>query len=153
MAGEAASLEHQARVPDEGGAVSRVVGGDARRVWRCTFEGARPRLRCQVLQGLPEDGQEGQPPVNLSLAAIDNLYRFLGLGRPDVKREEMSAPAPRALSPDEQKRLLKAVARSPSTRDRAVATLFFYSALRLEELAALDADNMVISARKGSRQK
>ncbi len=87
--------------------------------------------------------------VNLSLAAIDNLYRFLGTGRPDVKREELPAAAPRALSPDEQKRFLRAVERCPSGRDRAVTTLFFYSALRLEELAGLDADDVAISARRG----
>lgn len=87
--------------------------------------------------------------VNLSLAAVDSLYRFLGMGRPEVKREELPAVAPRALSPEEQKRFLRAVERSSSVRDRAVATLFFYSALRLEELTALDADDLAISARKG----
>jgi site-specific recombinase XerC len=87
--------------------------------------------------------------VNLSLAAIDSLYRYLGMGRPDVRREELPAAAPRALPPDEQKRFLRAVDRCPSARDRAVATLFFYSALRLEELAGLDVDDVAISARKG----
>lgn len=87
--------------------------------------------------------------VNLSLAAVDSLYRFLGIGRPEVKREELPAAAPRALSPGEQKRFLRAVERSSSIRDRAIATLFFYSALRLEELAALDKNDLSISARKG----
>lgn len=87
--------------------------------------------------------------VNLSLAAVDSLYRYLGMGRPDVKREELPAASPRALSPGEQKRFLRAAQRSTSTRDRAIATLFFYSALRLEELAALDAEDVSISARKG----
>lgn len=66
-----------------------------------------------------------------------------------MKREELPAAAQRALPPEEQKRFLRVVERSPSARDRAVATLFFYSALRLEELAALDADDVAISARKG----
>ncbi len=87
--------------------------------------------------------------VNLSLAAVDSFYRFLGMGRPDVKREELPAAAPRALSHEEQKRFLRAVQRSSSARDRAIATLFFYSALRLEELTALDTDDLAISARKG----
>lgn len=87
--------------------------------------------------------------VNLSLAAADNLYRYLGMGRPDVGREELPAAAPRPLSPEVQKRFLRAVDRSPPARDRAVTTLFFYSALRLEELANLDADDVAISARKG----
>lgn len=69
--------------------------------------------------------------VNLSLAAIDSFYGFLGLGRPDVRREDLPGQAPRALSPEAQKRFLRAVERSPEARDRALAPLLFYTALRL----------------------
>jgi integrase/recombinase XerC len=87
--------------------------------------------------------------VNLSLAAIDNFYRFVGLGRPEVRREELPAAAPKALSPEEQKRFLRAVERSPQARDRAIAKLLFYAALRLEELTRLDVGDVPLSARKG----
>lgn len=87
--------------------------------------------------------------VNLSLAAIDNFYRFVGLGRPEVRREELPAAAPKALSPEEQKRFLRAVERSPEARDRAIAKLLFYAALRLEELTQLDVGDVPLSARKG----
>jgi site-specific recombinase XerD len=87
--------------------------------------------------------------VNLSLAAIDNFYRFVGLGRPEVRREELPGVAPKALSPEEQKRFLRAVERSPEARDRAIAKLLFYAALRLEELTRLDVGDVPLSARKG----
>ena len=94
-------------------------------------------------------GKAKPSSVNLSLAAIDNLYRYLGLGRPDVRREELPRSAPRALSPGDQRRFLRAVERCASARDRAIATLFFYSALRLQELARLDVGDVAISARRG----
>ncbi len=87
--------------------------------------------------------------VNLSLAAIDHFYGFLGLGRPDVRREDLPGVAPRALSPDEQKRFLRAVERSPEARDRAIAKLLFYTALRLSECTSLDVEDAPVSARKG----
>lgn len=94
-------------------------------------------------------GKAKPSSVNLALAAIDNFYRFVGLGRPEVKREEPQKAAPRALSPEDQRRFLRAVERCASARDRAIATLFFYSALRLQELARLDVGDVASSARKG----
>jgi site-specific recombinase XerD len=87
--------------------------------------------------------------VNLSLAAVDNLYRFLGMGKPEVRREELPGAAPRALSPEEQKRFLRAVERSEEARDRAIAKMLFYAGLRLGELAKLNVEDVPISARKG----
>lgn len=93
-------------------------------------------------------GKAKPSSVNLSLAAIDNLYRYLGLGRPDVRREELPRSAPRALSPGDQRRFLRAVERCASARDRAIATLFFYSAPRLQELARLDGEQQNPGARR-----
>lgn len=87
--------------------------------------------------------------VNLALAAVDHLYRFLGLDRPLVDREDLPRQAPRALEPADQVRFLRAVERCPSIRDRALARLFFYSGLRLGEAVALDDDDVLLSARKG----
>jgi integrase/recombinase XerC len=87
--------------------------------------------------------------VNLSLAAVDNFYRFLGMGKPEVGREELPGAAPRALSPEEQKRFLRAVERSEEARDRAIAKMLFYAGLRLGELTKLDVEDVPISARKG----
>jgi len=87
--------------------------------------------------------------VNQALAAIDTFYRSLGVGRPEVTREELAQVAPRALAEAEQRRFLRAVAGRPSARDRAVATVFFYTGLRLSELAALEVGDLSISARRG----
>ena len=87
--------------------------------------------------------------VNQALAAIDNFYRSLGAGRPDVPREDLPQLAPRALEEDEQRRFLRAVEASPSPRDRAIATVFFYTALRLSELAALELVDVSLTARRG----
>jgi site-specific recombinase XerD len=87
--------------------------------------------------------------VNQALAAIDALYRSLNLGRPDVRREALAQVAPRALAEDAQRRFLRSVERCPSVRDRAIATLFLYTGLRLSELAALDVDDVAVSPRRG----
>jgi site-specific recombinase XerD len=87
--------------------------------------------------------------VNLALAAIDHFYRFLELPAPRVAREDLPTQAPRALEPPEQKRFLRAVERSSSVRDRAIALLLFYTGLRIGECAALTLDDVRLSSRKG----
>jgi site-specific recombinase XerD len=87
--------------------------------------------------------------VNQALAAIDNFYRSLGMGRPEVPREVLAQVAPRALDGEEQRRFLRTVEACPSPRDRAIATVFFYTGLRLSELTALDTDDVAVSARRG----
>jgi site-specific recombinase XerD len=87
--------------------------------------------------------------VNLALAAIDHFYQFLGLDRVRVQREDLPQQSPRALKPEEQKEFLRAVERSSSLRDQALARLLFYTGVRLSECAALDVSDILISARKG----
>jgi integrase/recombinase XerC len=87
--------------------------------------------------------------VNLALAAIDHFYRYLGAGRPDVRREELAQAAPRALSPEQLQRFMRAVERCKSPRDRAIAVLLVNTGLRIGECAALDVDDVAVSARKG----
>jgi len=87
--------------------------------------------------------------INQALAAIDNFYRSLGAGRPEVAREDLPQLAPRALEEGEQRRFLRAVQASPSPRDRAIATVFFYTALRLSELADLELADVSVTARRG----
>jgi site-specific recombinase XerD len=87
--------------------------------------------------------------VNLALAAIDHFYQFLGSDRPKVQREDLPKQSPRALKPKEQKTFLRAVERASSVRDQAIARLLLYTGLRLSECAALNVDDIGISARKG----
>ena len=86
--------------------------------------------------------------VNLALAALDSFYTQLGLGRPVVRREELPARAPRALSDEQQRRLLR-IGERASTRDRAIVVTLLYTGLRLAELVALDLDDVRLSARRG----
>jgi len=86
--------------------------------------------------------------VNLALAALDSFYTQLRLGRPVVRREELSKSAPRAITEEEQRRLLRMCERAPA-RDRAIVVVLLYTGLRLAELVALDVDDVRVSARKG----
>ena len=79
--------------------------------------------------------------VNLALAAVDHFYRYLGAGRPDVRREELAQAAPRALSAEQLQRFMRAVERCESPRDRAIAVLLVNTGLRIGECAALDVDD------------
>ncbi len=94
--------------------------------------------------------EQGWKPasVNLALAAVDHFNRFLGLGPAIVSREPLAQSAPRALSGDEQRALVRA-AEAGKPRDRAIVVLLLYTGLRLTELVALDVDDARISARKG----
>ncbi|MFL5704703.1 MAG: tyrosine-type recombinase/integrase [Ktedonobacteraceae bacterium] len=87
--------------------------------------------------------------VNLALAAIDHFHQFIGNDRPQVRRESLPAQAPRALKPEEQKTLLRAIERTSSVRDKAIIHLLFSTAIRLGECAALNLDDVRVSARKG----
>ena len=53
------------------------------------------------------------------------------------------------MNPDDQRKFLRAVEQWPVARDRAIALTFFYTGLRLSELAGLDADDVAVSARRG----
>ena len=86
--------------------------------------------------------------VNLALAALDSFYTQLGLGRPVVRREDLPAKAPRALSEEQQRRLLRMAERA-TARDRAIVVMLLYTGLRLAEIVALDVDDVRVSARKG----
>jgi len=97
---------------------------------------------------LKSERASGPASVNLALAAVDHLYRQLGLGRANVGRESLPVAAPRALSRDEQRRLLRAAERA-GARDHALVVLMLFAGLRIGEVVALDVDDVTISTRKG----
>jgi site-specific recombinase XerC len=90
----------------------------------------------------------GPASVNLALAAVDHLYRQLGLGRANVRREALPAAALRALSRDEHRVLVRAAERA-GARDRALVVRMLFAGLRIGETVALDVEDVTISARKG----
>ena len=90
----------------------------------------------------------GPASVNQALAALDHFFRFLGLGAAIVAREELPRAAPRALTVEEQRLLLRAAEES-SARDRAIVGLLLFAGLRLSEAAELQLADVRMSARKG----
>ena len=86
--------------------------------------------------------------VNSTLAAIDNLYLYIGLGPAKVKRQEPPKLAPRALGLDEQRRFLRAVSTSRRLRDRTVAMLMLHCGVRLSEVVNLNIGDVVMTARR-----
>lgn len=98
---------------------------------------------------LKNEHQAKPTSVNLALAAIDHFHQFIGNDRPQISRESLPAQAPRALKIEEQKAFLRAIERTLSVRDKAIARLLFYTAIRLGECAMLNLDDVRISARRG----
>jgi site-specific recombinase XerD len=86
--------------------------------------------------------------LNSYLSAIDNFYAFLGLGKTAIVREDLPQEAPRALTPGEQKKFLRAVELTRRSKDRAIATLLFYTGMRLSECASLELDDVFVVGRK-----
>jgi site-specific recombinase XerD len=72
----------------------------------------------------------------------------LAWGRRTSKREPLAQAAPRALSEEQQRALVRA-AEASRPRDGAIVTVLLYTALRLHELVALDVGDVSVSARKG----
>lgn len=88
--------------------------------------------------------------INAHLTALDHFYAYhLGLGAPVVKRERITPTAPEALDELEQRRFVRACHRCGSVRNTAIGLLLLYTGLRVEEVEALDVDDIVLSARRG----
>jgi site-specific recombinase XerD len=87
--------------------------------------------------------------VNAHLTAIDDFYRRRGLGAAVAKRQPLPQLAPRALQPRDLTLFQRAIERTPSARDRALAHTELYAGTRGGETVALDVDDLRISVRKG----
>jgi site-specific recombinase XerC len=87
---------------------------------------------------------------NNALAALDDFYVRLGLGKANVGRDELPKTAPKAMDANAEIRWLRAVESWPHARDRAMALLPFYAGLRIGDIVALDVDDVRLSARKGA---
>lgn len=86
--------------------------------------------------------------VNAYLTAIEHFFQYHGVSPGKVAREDLPKEAPRALSKDEQKRLLRAIAGCRRSKDRAVALLLFYTGIRIGECAALNEQDVSIAGRR-----
>lgn len=101
------------------------------------------------LRHLRVDQRRPASTCNAYLAAVNNLCCWLGLGACAVKASVPPRQAPRALDEVDVRRLLRAAERRGNVRDRAVLAVLLGTGLRLSEVAALDVEDLALSARKG----
>ena len=88
--------------------------------------------------------------INGILSAIDNFYLSRGMvAGKKVKRLDLPKLAPKALEPEEEKRLLKTIQRT-TLRNRALILLLWHTGLRISETAALNVGDVTLTARTGS---
>ncbi|MGO8871242.1 MAG: tyrosine-type recombinase/integrase [Acidimicrobiales bacterium] len=88
--------------------------------------------------------------VNAALASVDHFCRTLGVGSPDVGRDQLPTQAPRALTDAELRTVIRTAIREANPRDTAAIALMALAGLRVAEAVGLDVDDVAISARKGS---
>lgn len=72
----------------------------------------------------------------------------MGLMPAKIDREDLSQEAPRALTPDEQKRYISTAQTRSRALDRAVPLLLINNGIRIGECAALDMADVSIAGRK-----
>lgn len=80
--------------------------------------------------------------INSHIDAFNNFCRFLNLESPGVKRERRYHKTPKVLTYAEQERFLNSVEKQELVRDRAMALILFYSALRIGDCASLRIDQV-----------
>ncbi|MEV0299116.1 site-specific integrase [Nocardia sp. NPDC050710] len=95
-------------------------------------------------------GQLRRPStVNVTLAALASYYTWLGLGEVGVSAVRVDRGIPPTLTPLQRSRTLD-VAALRSRRDNALFVMGLAGGLRESELAALEVDDVVLSAHSGS---
>ena len=85
--------------------------------------------------------------ANLALAAVQNLYKSLGV-LVVVPLASLPRQAPQALTPQQVKALRRAAA-AMSPRNGAIVLTFLHTGIRRAELTALQTGDVAMSARKG----
>lgn len=109
--------------------------------WRDIIDGYRTYLK--------SDLQSSPNSVNNSLTAIEHMLGFLSIEAPKVNRETWPKLAPRALTAQEQEQFVKAANQCKSSKDRALALLLINTGIKLGECAALNVDDVYVSAHTG----
>jgi site-specific recombinase XerD len=110
---------------------------------------ARDHAVRAYLSQLRTDRNATAGTVNAHLTALGHFYHHLGLGASLIKRERVFASAPQALEEPDRRRFILAAASCGSTRNTALGLLLLYTGLRVEEVEALDIDDVVIAAHHG----
>lgn len=111
-------------------------------------ERERTHVLREYKRHLKQDLKSRPATVNAYLTAIEHFLQFLGASAVQVAREDLPQEAPKALSKDEQKRFLRAVAACRRSKDRAVALLLFNTGMRIGECVALDEHDVSIAGKR-----
>lgn len=98
---------------------------------------SRDRAVHRYRRHLREAGRSARYRDN-ALAALDDFYGRLGLGRAEVGRDGVPDGVPRELGPADRAAWLRAVEAWPHPRDRLLVLLPYYTGLRIGEVVALD---------------
>lgn len=89
--------------------------------------------------------------VDAAMTSLGSLYGWLGLGASKVPMAGRQRRAPKALTEDQARDAMRAAERR-GIRDHAIIALAVGTGLRISELAALNTDDLWITARKGEVQ-
>jgi site-specific recombinase XerD len=94
------------------------------------------------------EARQAPPTIALKMAAVADLYRWMGMERPDVPTSQPEESEAKALDEDEIRAVLRAAHRR-GPRDAAVVSVLFYTACRVGELCKINLDDFWISPRGG----
>jgi site-specific recombinase XerD len=87
--------------------------------------------------------------INAALTALENFYRYLGMGPPPIKRERLDFKPPRVLSEEEKAKILGVLDLCRSLKARAIVSLFLSTGIRIGECAALNIGDVSFSTDAG----
>src|SRR5215813_598972 len=111
---------------------------------------ARSQAVTNYREYLLEDLGSSPTSINTTLSSIDHFYKFLGLEATGVIREEKSKGSPRALTSEEQARLLWTVERTLSKRERALGLVLIHTGIQLGECASLSVEDVCLTSEQPS---
>ena len=111
-----------------------------------------PREREHVVREykkhLKQKQQSKPSTVNAYLTGIDHFFQFFGLAPGKPLREDLPQEAPKALTKEEQKRFLRSVAACRRSKDRAIASLLFFTGIRIGECVELNENDVSVAGRR-----
>jgi Site-specific recombinase XerD len=108
-----------------------------------------PRMISGYREFLKSQQEASLNSINNSLTAIEDLFNSIGIETGKVDREAWPKTAPKVLTQQEQELFLNATYRAKSSKDKAIVLLLMFTGIKIGECAALDVDDIFITAHTG----
>lgn len=108
-----------------------------------------PRMISGYREFLKSQQEASLNSINNSLTAIEDLFNSIGIDTGKVDREAWPKTAPKVLTQQEQELFLNATYRAKSSKDKAIVLLLMFTGIKIGECAALDVDDIFITAHTG----